>query len=234
MLKLKAEVRNISDTDATEELKRELEIERKIEQHRDKVQVVKEELEIEIKVKGELAPEQQALFDSIVANLDGQSGEVEIEIENEKGETKIKVEQETGRSGDEVENELRNVLGIIDEEEREDALEEITYAFDDLERLSAEDEEAGMTLPEAVVAEISNLLEQAQDAFAAGSFEQAKELAELADDLVDDLEDQIEDLTEESDVEEDEVDTEDGDEDEVDTEDGDEDEADTEDGDEDE
>ncbi|MFQ5800332.1 MAG: DUF5667 domain-containing protein [Candidatus Hydrothermarchaeales archaeon] len=200
MQKIRAEVEEISDSDSEGELKKELEIERKIKEHSEKIEDVGKELEVKIKIEGEITPEQEDLIVSILNSLEGQTGEVEIEIKNEKGKTKIKIEQETGKSGDDVEDELEDELGIT-EEEREDALEEIAEVREDLEELLTEAEEAGVTLPEGLVGQIEDLLGQAQDAFDAGNFEEAEDLAEEADDLLDDVEDQVEDLIEEAEEE---------------------------------
>jgi exonuclease VII small subunit len=85
----------------------------------------------------------------------------------------------------------------------------MTEVGEELEELLAEAEEAGVTLPEAVVAQINDLLDQAQAAFDAENFEEAEDMAEQADDLLDDLEDQVEDLIEESEEEADDDDDED-------------------------
>jgi ElaB/YqjD/DUF883 family membrane-anchored ribosome-binding protein len=81
-----------------------------------------------------------------------------------------------------------------EQDELEDALEEMTKVGEELEELLAEAEEAGVTPPEAMVAQINDLLDQAQAASDAENFEEAEGLAEQADDLLDDLEDQVEDL----------------------------------------
>ncbi len=201
---LKEEVKEVENGDSEVELKKELEIERKIKRHSEKVEDVEKELKVKIEIKGEITPEQQALIDSILASLEGQTGEVEIEIENEKGKTKIKIEQETGRSGDEVEYELKVELGI-DKEEQEEALEEMTEVREELEELTSEASAAGVALPSDLIGQINNLLDQAQEAFAAGNFEQAEELAEVADDLLEDLEDAVEDLIEENEAEDEET-----------------------------
>lgn len=201
--KLKEEVKEVEDGTSEVELKKELEIERKIKRHGEKVEDVEKELKVKIEIEGEITPEQQALIDSILASLEGQTGEVEIEIENEKGKTKIKIEQETGRSGDEVEDELEEELGI-DEEEREEALEEIAEVREELEELMSEASAAGVSLPSDLVRQINNVLDQAQAAFGAENFEQAEELAEQADDLLEDVGDAVEDLIEEAEELEDE------------------------------
>jgi len=192
MIKLKAEVKDISDGDEEGELRKELEFEQRIKRHSDKVEEVEEELRIKVKIRGELTPEQWDLIASLIASFEGQTGELKIEIRNEKGKTKIKIEQKTGRSGDELELEIEQELGF-DEEDREDAEEEIADVQEDLDDLLEEAEEEGFELPEDALLAITNLLDQAKEAFAAEDFELAEELAEEADDLLDDLEDSFED-----------------------------------------
>lgn len=218
MLKLQAEVKDVSDTDSEGELRKELEIERKIKKHSEKVKDVEEELEIETELTGKLTPEQSALIKSVLANLDGQTGKVEIEIENEKGKTKIKIEQEFGKSGEEVELELEQELGISDEE-REDVEEALADAQEELQELFAEAQEEGLAVPEDALSDFNALIAQAQTAFEAGDYELAEELAEQAEDSLDDVEDGLEELEEEKEEleEEDEKDELDDEEDESET-----------------
>lgn len=191
MVKLKTELKSIENGDSESELKKEIEIQQKINEHSDKIMEVRDGLKIKIKVKGDITAEQQELIDSILASLEGQTGEVEIEIENEKSKTKIKIKTETGKDGDELENEIEDELGIT-EEQREDALEEIMDAQNDLNKTLDKYEKMNVTPPNSIVDEINDLLAKAQEAFDAGDYEDAEELAEHADDLVDNLEDELE------------------------------------------
>ncbi|MBS1266291.1 MAG: hypothetical protein MAG795_00258 [Candidatus Woesearchaeota archaeon] len=180
---LKQEVRDVEDGDSEAELKKELEIERKVREHRHKVENLNKKLKVKIEVEGQITPEQQVLIDSVLAGLEGQTGEVEIEIENEKGKTKIKIEQELGKSGDDVEDGLEDELGLA-EELREDAQEEI----EDLEEELAELNEEGITVPER----ITSLFEQAKTAFDAGDYREAEKLAEQADESLEEVEKEAE------------------------------------------
>jgi len=191
LVKLKTEIKNIENGDSESELKKEIEIQQKINEHSDKIMEVRDGLKIKIKVKGDITAEQQELIDSILASLEGQTGEVKIEIENEKSKTKIKIKTETGKDGDELENEIEDELGIT-EEQREDALEEIRDVQNDLNKTLDKYEKINVTPPNSIVDEINDLLAKAQEAFDAGDYEDAEELAEHADDLVDELEDELE------------------------------------------
>ena len=191
MVKLKTELKSIENGDSESELKKEIGIQQKINEHSDKIMEVRDGLKIKIKVKGDITAEQQELIDSILASLEGQTGEVKIEIENEKSKTKIKIKTETGKDGDELEDEIEDELGIT-EEQREDALEEIMDAQNDLNKTLDKYEKMNVTPPNSIVDEINDLLAKAQEAFDAGDYEDAEELAEHADDLVDNLEDELE------------------------------------------
>lgn len=102
-------VGQIARTNATEEIKEEINVEKALKQHKAKVETVSGELKVKIKVKGELTAEQQGLIDSILSSMEGKSGEVEIKIDNKKQETKIKIKQQTGKSDEEIEDEVEEL-----------------------------------------------------------------------------------------------------------------------------
>ena len=99
----------IEEDDATEEIIEIIEIEKELQDHKNEVDQVFGELKIKIKVEGVVTQEQQDLIDSILANLEGQTGKVEIEIKNKKGETKIKIKIETGKSDEEIEKDIEKL-----------------------------------------------------------------------------------------------------------------------------
>ncbi|MCL7474474.1 MAG: DUF5667 domain-containing protein [ANME-2 cluster archaeon] len=188
--KLKTDVKNIENGDSVGELEKEIKIKQKVDEHSNKIKVVKDGLKIDIKVKGNITAQQQEMIDSILESLEGQTGEVEIEIENEKSKTKIKIKTETGKDGDEVEDEIEDELGIT-EKQRKKALEEIRDTKNDLNKTLKKYDAMNVTPVNSTVNEIKDLLAQAQTAFDAGEYENAKELAEQADDLVDELKDDL-------------------------------------------
>lgn len=102
-------VSKMEATDAIEEIKDEIEIEKELNRHKTEVEKVSGELKIKIKIKGELTAEQQALIDSILAAMEGKTGEVEIKIDNEKQKTKIKIKQQTGKSDEDIEGEVEEI-----------------------------------------------------------------------------------------------------------------------------
>src|SRR3989338_137480 len=185
MAELKEEIQEIQAETSEEVLKKQLELEQNIENLDDEIDEIENSLKIKIEVEGQITPEQQALIDSILANLVGQTGEVEIEIENEKGKTKIKIEIETGQDGDDVEDELKDELGI---DEQEDAAEEIADAKEEIAKAKLKIAEAKADGEETSAAEqflsdAEKMLVDAEAAFNAGNFEEAEELAGEAEDL---------------------------------------------------
>jgi len=109
LVKVKKNINKIEEDNSTEEIKEIIEIEKELQDHKNEVDQVFGELKIKIKIEGEITPEQQALIDSILASLEGQTGEVEIEIENKKDKTKIKIKLETGKSDEEVNKDIEKL-----------------------------------------------------------------------------------------------------------------------------
>jgi len=87
---------------------------------------------------------------------------------------------------------ISGVNGCVPTEEREYLVDEITYVREDLARLSAEAGEFGVTLPKDTIAQINDLLNQAQTALNAGEFDQSEDLVYRAEDLLYDVEEQVE------------------------------------------
>lgn len=102
-------VSKIEAVNAVEEIKDEIEIEKELKEHKTEVEKISSELKIKIKIKGELTSEQQSLINSILASMEGKTGEVEIQIDNEKQETKIKIKQQTGKSDEEIEDDIEEL-----------------------------------------------------------------------------------------------------------------------------
>jgi len=102
-------IEEIEEDNSTEEMKEVIKIEKELQDHEDEVDQVFGELKIKIKIEGVITQAQQDLIDSILASLEGQTGEVEIEIKNKKDKTKIKIKIETGKSDQEVEDEIEKL-----------------------------------------------------------------------------------------------------------------------------
>ncbi len=172
----------VKNGDVEAELRKELELEQRFKQHRDKVKGMDRELKVKVRSEGELTAEQLEMISAILDSVKGQSGEVEIEIENEKGKTKIKIELETGEDPDEVEAAFKEQMGIT-EEEKQRALKEMDNVRGNLEGFFAE---AGIATTPEHVQQIRTLIEQAQSKFASGNYEGAQELGESIRELMDD------------------------------------------------
>jgi len=106
LLKVINNVGEIEEDDSEKEIKELIEVEKELQEHKQEVEQTSGELKIKIKIEGELNQEQMDLIESILASLEGQTGEVEIEIENKKDKTKIKIKQETGKDNEEIEDEI--------------------------------------------------------------------------------------------------------------------------------
>lgn len=101
--------------------------------------------------------------------------EEELEDELEAEEEKLEEEME---DGDEAEGEIKEAL-----EEKQEVIDE-----------AAKD---GVTLPVSAFFQFNNLISQAQNAFDAGDYKEAENLAEQADEVLEDIEETVEKLEEE-------------------------------------
>ncbi len=171
LTRVETSLRALERDDSSVELEEEVEIERRLLEHRKKVEEVEGEIEVKIQVKGGITPEQRELINSVLSRLENRTGEVEIEIENKKDRTKVKIRERTGKSEDEVEEEVEEVerrRGLAElKEERaleaiEDAREEISEAREKLGNVSS-----------TLLAEAGDHLARAEAAFEAGDFGRA-------------------------------------------------------------
>ncbi len=121
--RVKQTLEEVSASDPTQELEKEIELERQITEQ--EVHIKRFKQEIEIKIKGTLTSEQQAQLDALLASFEGTAASVKIKIETEKGKTKLKIKTKI----EENESEL--------EEEKD--LEETTRELEKLERELAEE-----------------------------------------------------------------------------------------------
>ncbi|MBN4049197.1 hypothetical protein JYT91_01125 [archaeon AH-315-M20] len=107
VVKVKESIENIEEDDPTEEVKTVIKLEKKIGEHQANLEDVKQK--IDIKIRGELTEEQQSLIDSVLSNLEGQTGELKIKVVNKKDKTKIKIKVKTGKSEAEIEKEVEDI-----------------------------------------------------------------------------------------------------------------------------
>ncbi len=171
LVRVESSLKALEREDASVELEEEVEIERRLIEHRKRVEEVEGEIKVKIKVKGGITPEQRELIDSVLARLENKTGEVEIEIENKKDKTKVKIREKTGKSEEEVEEEVEEVekkQGLV-ELKRERALERIDDAKDEI----AETKEELGNVSSTLLAEAEGHLAKAEEAFAAGDFGEA-------------------------------------------------------------
>lgn len=107
--KVKEKIEEIEDDNSLEELEEVIEIEKELEENEQEIEQVSGELKIKIKIEGEITQEQRNLIDSILASLEGQTGEVEIEIKNKKNKIKIEIKLETGKSDEEIDDDIEKL-----------------------------------------------------------------------------------------------------------------------------
>ncbi len=102
--KIRDSVELMSLEDPSEEAKAVILLEKKLEDNEDVLEGIKQQ--ITLKGMGNLTEQQQSLIDSVISNLEGQTGELKIKIENKMGKSKIKIKAKTGKSEIEIEREL--------------------------------------------------------------------------------------------------------------------------------
>lgn len=178
---------------STEEIGAEIEIEKKLKEHKRKIAEVKGEVGIRIKVEGEVTPEQRALIGDILAKLTNTTERVEIEIESKKEKTKIKIKRETGKSEDEIENEtaeLEEAKGLT-AMEREEARERIDDARGEIAEVVAI--LGGNATKPALLVQAEKHLEDAEIAFNRSDYGKASGLARAAEEIAGELKEKLED-----------------------------------------
>ncbi len=198
-------VRGLERANSTEEIEDEIEIEKKLEEHRTKIEMIRGELKVKIKIKGDVTAEQQAMIDSILGSLENQTGKVKIEIDNKKGRTKTKIKIETGKSDVEIEDEIKEIekkKGLTEfrkeraEDQIEDAREEIAEVTEEISEKNITDV-PGL---DQLLSEAESKLEDAERLFAEGeygaSFGQATATEHLAKNAKRLIERETEDLEE--------------------------------------
>jgi hypothetical protein len=117
VVKIEKEIDDVDDDDPTEKVKKVIKLETKVKEHEANFNAIKQN--IDIRIKGELTEEQQALIDSILSSLEGQTADLKIKIENKKDKTKIEIKIKTGKSEIEIEQEIeeieREIAGMEEE-----------------------------------------------------------------------------------------------------------------------
>ncbi|MFQ5887551.1 MAG: DUF5667 domain-containing protein [Candidatus Hydrothermarchaeales archaeon] len=168
-------VGDLERANSTEEMEDEIEIEKELEEHRTKIEMIRGELKVKIKVKGDVTAEQQAMIDSVLGSLENQTGKVKIEIDNKKGRTKTKIKIETGKSDEEIEDEVEEIerkKGLTEfrkeraEDQIEDAREEIAEVKEEILEKNITD----IPALDPVLSEAGTKLEDAERLFAEGDY----------------------------------------------------------------
>ena len=101
--RIKLRFQEITDKNSSEELKRNIEIESKFNEHKIKIKSVNEN--IKIKIKGDI---NQEAIDNIIKRLENSSMEIEVEIKQKKDEIRIKIKSE-GKDIEKIEKEIAKI-----------------------------------------------------------------------------------------------------------------------------
>ncbi|MFQ5815279.1 MAG: DUF5667 domain-containing protein [Candidatus Hydrothermarchaeaceae archaeon] len=190
LVQVESSIQDLERDNTTSELEEEIEIERKLIEHKNRVEDVQGEIKVKIKVKGVITPEQQELVDSILSSMENKTGKVEIKINNKKGETKIKIKVETGKSDEEIEGEvkrLEKVKGV--------AGLKLERAADRIEDAIGEIEEAKELLgneTSTLIDEAEEHLSKAESAFDEGRYGEAFGQATAARSIAKAVQEQLE------------------------------------------
>ncbi len=189
LLKVKENVKALKKDNSTEQIKEELEIEKKLKEHENAIEKVNTELKVKIKIERTITEQEQALINSLLDSLKGQTGEVEIEIKNKKDKTKIKIKQETGKSGDDVEEEFKKEIGLsnFEKERAEKMRKKAENKWNDVIEKA---EEFDIDVPDKTT--FNELLAKGDEALAKGKHEKAKDIYEAAKDDAEELKKEIE------------------------------------------
>jgi DNA-binding transcriptional MerR regulator len=193
-------VQELEVDNTTTELVEEIEIEKKLIEHKKRVEDIKGEIKVKITVRGLAPPEVHKLVDIVLSEMENKTGEVEIVIKNKKERTKIKIKRETGRSDEEIEEEIARVerargLAGLKMERAADRIEDANAGILEVKELLSEigDVNAGMVL----LAEAEKHLSRAEIAFSESKYGEAFGQATAAYRIAKALEKQLEKAMEE-------------------------------------
>ncbi|MBU4245650.1 MAG: thermonuclease family protein, partial [Nanoarchaeota archaeon] len=198
--KAKSAAKSISKGNKTEEIKKQIEIEREVEKLRNKTEIMAERLKIKIMTEGKLTAEQKALIGSLIASMQNQTGSLKIEINKNKEKIKIEIKARTNKTKEEIEDAVEKIekehnitKGKLDE-----AFENIIDAREEIAKLN---DEIGMNniTDNAALILLNNSLDKlaaAQDAIDSSKYGEAYGLANAAKQLAENAREKIKKLTE--------------------------------------
>ncbi|HED05163.1 MAG TPA: hypothetical protein ENI61_00595, partial [Ignavibacteria bacterium] len=175
----------LKEDNSTDEIKKVIDIEKELDVYDQKVQQTFGELKIKIKIDGKITSEQKKLIASILNSLEGQTGKVEIEIENKKDEIKVKINQETGRSEKEIESEIKDMEHEKGIEKDKKAFDTINDAEEEFTKFLEKAKEKNITVSQNLTNQFNSLLKEAKDQFNQSNFIEARKLAKQAERLID-------------------------------------------------
>jgi len=99
LAEVEAEIEDISQENATSEMKDVVALKEQVNEHRMLVERVDNAL---IKTKGNLTVEQQTMLDDLLSSIENTSLKLKVEVQNKAESTQLKIKVQTGKSDDEV------------------------------------------------------------------------------------------------------------------------------------
>lgn len=204
---IEQDIIKLKEDNSTDEIKKVIDIEKKLEVYDREVEQTFGELKIKIKVEGNMTQEQKKLIASILDSLKGQTGKVEIEIRNKKDEIKVKINQETGKSEKEIESEIKDMEVEQGIEKDKKALDAINDAEEEFTKFFKKAGEKNISVSQDLINQFNSLLKEAKNQFDQGNFIEARKLAKQAERLVDNEKEGDKEFESEKEIE---VETEDG------------------------
>lgn len=181
---IKGEFGDIEDA-PLQELKKVLDVERKINYNRRRIENIEDDVKIKIKIEGSITEDQKAMIRSVFNGLEAKTNELNLEIKNKKQETKVKIGQE-GMHADEIERAFKEEMGILGEE-KSDALGEIVRATKVIERIVSESANDPTSQDVTIEVEIEiarELLGQSKVAYVNEDYEVSRQTARTARDVL--------------------------------------------------
>ncbi|MCG2717512.1 MAG: DUF5667 domain-containing protein [Nanoarchaeota archaeon] len=185
VVKIKEDIEKLEEDDLTEEIKTVIKLEKKIGKHEANLEEIRQK--IDIKIKGELTEEQQAMIDSVLSNLEGQTGELKIKVINKKDKTEIKIKVKTGKSETEIEKEVEDIEDAIGltrdrtvwaQKAIDHAEEKIARAEEKINEKISEGENVTVALD--FLEQAKEMLAQAKEKLNATEYREARKLAKDA------------------------------------------------------
>lgn len=197
--KTKTAIRSIEERNTTEQITKVIELQKKIEEHEEKVETVR--AKVKTRIEGKLTEEDRARINSMLENIGNFTGKVKIEAINKINNTKVKVKIESGITNEEVEKKIKEIenrtgLTKVLQQKAEDALRDAREKIAELEKepLSVDDTKVRNSVL-VLLNQAKEHLALAETAFDEGKFGEAYGHATAAEQQAENVHKQLERLT---------------------------------------